>query len=743
MTLEHSGYTEDFDGRDERDYFQFPLARHEVKLRAREAVDRLGRDPSSLSALATTFENNYFLAETEGDVVHQDLLTEYLNLINKGLGKFRWKGLREKRLTEESALSILKHLPNPNGENLGAETTPQQRRIQNIAKKLARGYLNKRFEHSTNPGWREAVFGLKVFLDTSIHSGDLEVLQKFYYLTRGGYESVVSQDSLVLRSLLLCRQAANPKDEELWVIGSEIDDCELLIASTIDLREELVEVPEAYRVLMLQLEMARLSYEMSIDPAVGIGRRTFKASLQNIHLDPVLDKKYGDLPLERISRRKLTPEVLEVAKAAADYPERYTLVRAAAADIYSFKGSSKELVDARLPADSEGRLAFPYNILLQHSASYEELSAVLDQGLERVDVEEAARNIAEESGEPREIVPFSQLGIQGYLIVDPKVIESSVLESPKLLSDYIRGLIIKERFAETWFRARALQRLKITRSVSFERPGITIIIVEEGYDVKKTRVETILDLRVPGSLREKEAAHKILNGLSGLRREIPRKFTQMPTLAGDEYPLNNHPDLPSVFGSALIKKRPAGGIFFEMNILPMVEVVPDEASPHMSGIISFPESRVKIDFDGAGKSLPNDLKWISEGVLLRLLERSCCVPLSEDELRQQLEAERELEALRRERAIPGRLVHVGGFRLDGSRKQFTEDADVNFRDSLMDLGMDTAGLSLAKINRGHWAEVPDCDRFLTWNRGHEPEITPEPTVRNAPDRILPVFQDSS
>jgi len=349
---------------------------------------------------------------------------------------------------------------------------------------------------------------------------------------------------------------------------------------------------------------------------------------------------------------------------------------------------------------------------------------------------------------PWKVIRFCQQGLQGAIICNPELIPKSVLISEREQISWVKSIIEKYNLIEEWQRIIEDSEFKSEAGFIVDRKdeGIEIHLAHEGQ-TGTSDLETLLNWGF--SEKSLRAAIDILQENIRLRKNIPEEFSQMPTLGGDRYKLDNHPEIPRVFGDVILRKNSQGGLALSMIVLPNEEISPGSKGIEISGNITFPHNEVEIVFDEITNRLPKKLTWAIEKIALSLLEYSCCPPINEDDQIPILEDEeviipKEGQVV----AIPGRIVHIGVKKADGRPGEFTETAEGYFKKAMLglkgqelkqairDLHKDSEGLSLSKINERHRKLFPECSRNLTWNRGFEPDTTPLPTNKKPPDRLL-------
>jgi hypothetical protein len=709
----------------------FPQQEVEIKFQANRVSERLIDNPATLLDFARTISDHCFLYQTSQNTEAQQRVLSYLDQIMSVLDNYQWDRQKLKRLQPPQTAAILSYLPDLDS----AEETQEdyRQKIEHIAEKLTDGFLNRRFESTYD--WRGAVFSWGSFLEGAVLREEIGLLNRVYDLALGKYPNIFDINSQAGRSIYLSDKAADPKDEKVletsFMVSSSLSIIAIIIGKT---GEYFQHNQEDYSALAIKFDCCRDLLLGGFDPRSKTGRRRYEEMVRN--MSPSLKRFYGsELNYEQIASEPLTPDIIEVALTLAKNPKR-------AQNLVNFliEGNKIRIKDGYITDrvddkyDEVGKHLFPYDVAARNNWVEDKLIKMVNAGRVRQDLLQLANNIAQQSG--RNLLPFSQKGVYGYIIGEPGIVSSDSLTTWQKAVKLAEQLIIKYEDTEQW-QATLIDLEANNRAISktIEFPGVTVILSKSDYS-SKTDLETLLDHQIPENLRLN--ALEVFRELVRLRFQIPRNFTQMPTLGGNLYLLDNYPNLFGVFKEVLINKRAEGGLYFRISLLPIPKILGGLNELQLQGGVEFSQNRAEVKFESGVDRLPLDLQWILEKVVLRLTEDSCCLPISErDELStiglvpEENETKHELAI-----SIPGRVVHVGGYRRSGERRQFSQQAETYFRKAMSDIGIDTGGISLALINEEHRKKVPGCNRYLTWNRGYEPTDTPPPILRTTPMDLI-------
>ncbi len=705
----------------------YPIPAFDVQIGASaEVVSRLLIEyPESLTQFRVDISDKLFLASVDEDVNTQERLRKYLKTINKKISDPEtWTDADQTPLTVDQSSSLLSNLPNLEERNELVKQTDQKLLID-LTESLTNGLISKRFESGGD--WRAAFNNFYSIFQAAAFSKDPQTIHKFFNILLGDYKEVMPQDSLSWRSVMTAKATFAPSDEEILRKYSELDKSIVLISEITGQKEDRKRLAQDNAVRMLQISAARTVFFLGLDPSSGEGRKQYKVIIEGRIKDDV--GKYRHININKLKLKRLAPDQLEVAQLLAKNYDREVLWNQYAG---TFDDSGKIFSTRELPSDPEVLNQFPFNIILYDSEERKALRSIVKKAIVKKQMFETAEQFAaQDHGEKWNIIPFAQDNLHGYLIINPKYNSQLQEMSAKERVLYIQSLIENNNLHEYWDEMRSKGIVGAERSVARgDKENYIFILAKEEFTIKN-QLETSLDLTVPDELRRK--ALEILSNLIKQRYKIPRNFTKLPTIAGDSYQIENHLQLPGVFESAVIRKYEKGGIHFGLKIAKTDDSTVEDQ--YINGVISFPQDRLTIHFQGNAENLSDDLKWIVESVVLSLTERSCCRPLSEEERLKRISEGETAEDLKEETSSGGFVVHVGGFRKSGARKEFTSYAANNFETAMDEIGRDTGGLSLVFINEQHKIKVPTCDRYLTWNKGWEKPDS-KPIQRKAPEKLL-------
>ena len=256
------------------------------------------------------------------------------------------------------------------------------------------------------------------------------------------------------------------------------------------------------------------------------------------------------------------------------------------------------------------------------SAGTRKRLSLFDSTKKRQAMYEMAKTTAAERGGNWQPISFALEGMQGYLITTTGI-NLSARDAVKHISQLIKQHEVKKE----WERLKATMAQSAV-AVEIHFPDFVFILAREEYLVK-SQLESLLDIKMPEDKRQNALKYFMEN--NQMRRNIPKAFTRMPTLAGDEYDLIDHEDLPNTIEAAVIRKTQVGGLEYILTFCTDKLVFPNGEKPVITGKVNFEMNRANIIPAENFPHVPTDQVWILENVLLSLLQSSCCPSLREVE----------------------------------------------------------------------------------------------------------------
>lgn len=701
-------------------FYPIPLFDAEIYKQAETTAQVLMESPSGLSQFQKDMRDRLFLAQVEGNIDSQGTLKKYLKQIRINLERQQnWNMFSQNPVGVIEAHTILENLPNAS-ERQELMKQDEQKLLIEITESLVSGLVNRRFEANSN--WRGALNNLYVFFQSAAESQDTTILDNYFTLSIGGYDNIADTTSLLFRSQVLALNCVAPEDEGLMIKSSELAKSSTLISQILGREAEMNTSNAAGTLVSMQVLSAASILGLNQDPTFGVGRVNYRKAVQSYKKGNGISEKIKKINLDRLSKKVLTKDQLEVAQLIKQYQKRHNDMFRANRTYFNVNDS---FGGRELPDTKEKINAFPYNVVLSTSRERELIRNIVDKAIQQDKVRKSAEKIASQKGDNWSNIPFAINGLQGFIILDTHEVSKSVLTPSREQYNFIKLVLEKNNIYEYWKKGLSdtnSQGKDFAMTWLDPNSKYVFLLSTDTYSPKST-LEGALDTAIPLEIRSRSM--EILRSLIDKRYKIPRNFTRLPTIAGDQYNLVDHNQLLGVFSEAFIGKRLEGGLVFKLNLI---------NGGIIAGNITFPQDRLQLVLDGDSSKLPEDLKWIIESTVLALTERSCCRPLSEKTGAKEIgDTEREEKE---ETSSGGFLTHVGGFRKSGERKQFTEYAAGNFQTVIKDMAGDTGGLSLVFINTEHRKK---CERYVTWNKGWEKPDS-KPISRKPPEKLL-TFND--
>lgn len=699
--------------------FDFPVRGAEIGTKADRVAQTLIADPALMGQLFSQSDNRLIIAQQKGDSDEQTLTTRFLDQVDKRLKGFDWRQVQVTELPLESSRAILAHLP-VNDPLRKRKPTPKER----IAESLARGFITERFEDPQMPEWRGAVTFLHTLLTSAVEpQPDLELLTRWFNLVTTQYPTIMSHHSVAGRSFFIARRAAAPSDERFLNKGYDIDSAIRHIGDLFGRREDYRRNSEAYDLQGTQLAAAESIVREGLDPRNGIGRKSYRETIaRNAAKSP--DAAFPKSMYGKIAQMPLPLEIAEIAMTAVKFPNRWNALKRDLRQGFADMQEGRYVHTPSRFRDEKGKLVFPHNIFYRKSKIRNALSELANPHMIKIlqaQLNDEITKVIKEKEWKVKAASFAFGDIRGYLLVDRDKLVSQQEVTQRAMELYEKYSLESDAkdFADSELAA---MRVHV--------PDNVIILVKPEY-FEKDAVDSLLDLKIPAEKRPDEPLD-LYKKNSTMRNEIPRNYTRTPTLAGDLYLLRDHPDLPDVIDHAVIRRTPQGRLEYVLTLATDPLIFPDGTMPQLSGQLTFLFDRAMFEHNPDNPRLSLENQWIIDGAILELFMKSCCPPIPE-----LMEEIRWFGQGQTDRSTPGYIMHVGGFRSDSTRKQFTPQAEQNYLQAVRQIFRDTGGISLARINEAHREQVPEDDRFVTYNRGYESGVPQDPLPRRNPNSLLP------
>lgn len=708
--------------------------------RALIVADALIKSPSLLPSFLHAAEGEYSIAEALGDESRRGELTGFLSRIHQSTTKFNWASLETMPLSpdHDSALGLMDSLSMISP--IGKTKRPYHERI---VEQVVRGYVNDRFDSGGRANWMGALNTSYELVDAVVSTDDKPGMFAWLQLALGEYGDVSPQGSLYWRSIYDGVRAVDPRAEAFFAVGLTISKLITRLGVVFDKQPDVVANSNAYSYLNVQFTAAQSAMLAREDlrtgnliPGVDIrsseGKRLYRGSLdamKNPTPELAASLKQSGITLADIQKAITLPlheDTVSIAAGFVRYPQRAIPV----IDYLNtgFTNLSEGRWGGQVASDLNNILdrQFPFGFIAYQTDLERKVTQLIDPSVRRDQLEQTAQENLTKKGDGWVLVKFNFQGFNGYAIVP----EVDVPKSQKS-AVYIDTLIGETGLTKEDIKEMLSSRVGTGQAIIYQGREIYFNKDDAGL---KTALESLLEMNVP--VEKLDDALKRMRKNLELSRNIPERFTRMPTSSGDKYLLLEHPDLPGVLSKAVIKKASDGGLIYTLEFVSDKLIYPDGKKPITSGKIRFDRKRVTIGYDEQVLGLPVDQRILIENVLLNLVERSCCPDLAE------IEREREdyKKVGLKDVPIPGYVGHVGGYRGDGTRKQFTLDADTNYAKAMKELFGESHGISLADVNRRHRELLASRgeadDRFVTYYAGRDATAFREPITRSNPDAIL-------
>lgn len=730
------------------DFPQFEANPKEINRLAAVAAGKLISDPATLGLFITMTGDVKVISQINGDKIAQIQIDSFTDKVFRHIESFDWKGKRNDILDSDGAKAILSYLPKVND----IEAKPRLTATEKIVCELAKGFVKSRFAESGNidakgrkvADWRGALETERIFLAAGIESSvDMSVLEKWFDLYLGNYKDIAPVGSLPWHAAFLGLRSSDPVDEKYVRLSCEVDSSMATVANLLGRRDEYVansSLHEPYSMIFDSQIGVFTDRTSHLNPAFGIPiDNARKSATKKGPVREYLKKVHQEVNIGQVP--EATPEMMEVAEKSSRYSDRFSTMMLALQRAYSGLRKPEDLAEIMSTVEPDGKIKFPYDIIFARSNLHEALIELLDPDKKKTELKDIAERIKEKKGSSWSIVPFSGLeGLSGYAVIpaDPNF---GTAEKVRKVVELLR----KYHVHEAWER-NAAPYTSALAALEFHCQDVEFVLSRKKY-TNKSEIDTYFD-SVIGSIISEKGLNVLAENIK-LERELPLRFSRMPTSAGDKYDLLTHDDLPGVIKEALIKARRVsmgGGLSFALRFNPDLSIFPNGLED-VAGIINFQNGRVNILFDLKTPDISRINKSIIDNILFHLVERSCC-PTTSD-LQREIDditgGENEhLEELTV--SIPGHLVHIGVTKTDGTPGLYTKKAEEKMqealgntpritRENLRTMARATGGISLASINEWHKRFDTQDKRNLTWNSGYDYPGS-KPIQRSNPERLI-------
>jgi hypothetical protein len=691
-------------------FIEVPKTMEQVELMAQQTALSLIDHPRTIGDFITKVNERSTDPTLRGDKESRKILDLFLSRVTVGINKYDWLAKKDYDLEDPDMQAILLNLPQSGPK---ARINQQQRSVA----ALARGYLIKRFEVGDRFDWASTLRSAAQFFEAAVNpEPDLEMLTTMYDLINCQYPDISAIGSPLAISYVLGQRAYDPEHEEELAISADIGGAQDQVGYLINRREDYSKFSRDTLPWQIQYDALLACYVKGVDPVAN--RNVYQAAIRwvlkdsqlkaQVHSDP---KKFESLPIN--------PEILEAAQACIEHFDRYAEFAKVVNSNYEVDVASnsvlKEYDLQNSPADQV------LNRRTNLRGKIIKLVKAARGGKELLGV---AESILKTRGPNWQAIEFAQQGMQGYLILPISEV-LTFAQKADIAAKVIDSLNLKAH----WEQAAIERPNPNLQARILPFGGGEAIIATEGW-IKKTELDSLLDAKVPAELRARGL--EILKYNMAIRRDIPTRFTRMPTRSGDKYSLLDNPDLPGVIQRGIIRRKADGGLEYRLELMPDTRIHSQDYQPVINGSINFEHNRANVLIDPSTPSLGIDHRWVMEAVVLQLINRSCCPSFEENDA----EYERATTDKETDKEIPGFIFRVGGYRADGTRKQFTQYAENNYQQAYADAKGDSAGVSLYQRNEEFRHTNPEDDRYLTYNKGHESANPGEPTERPAPSRLV-------
>lgn len=718
--------------------FAFPTDRQQIVPLARETSERLITDPTLVPPFLFSSESALLVRRASQGTESARLLEEYLARMIRET-KNGWERRSKLPFTLEAAKALLHSFKK------GPNKSPQAGITDNIIK----GYLNDRFDRGSVCDWRGSLRTHKTLFEATLSpTPDAHLIENWFDTVTNSNSSPLPRYSLGARALGLSRYIADPTDQEYISIGSTLFRGITMAAVLLGRQEEVHSSFIDHLSYIIPVAFASVVVEQGLDPFKGNGERMYRRIFQEFKKNPEairsrLPGAYKDINFMAALRFNLTSDAVEMARQRIRYPETGDRV-------YKAMGALTErFINSRLPLtpflvfprginpkeiyEDDGSMKFPFNSFFEPNPDLEKIYNLFSTDTKEKVINNYLVSMKENRDPSWQVTSVETPKVLGYLLT-PEPFSKDPNEQRKQVEEFLKQEELYEAYR------KFMDRHPDTKlPFGMQRENYSVLLYAPDLFVDPTALEKLLTLKIPTELMDR--ALETLRKNLERRRELPSRFSRMPTFVGDQYSLGDHSDLPNVIRRALIQKSEQGGLRYQLSFYGDENLYPKNYTPSISGEFNFQYGCVNIVPEENTPILPAGIKWILDSAILSLIEKSCCPPINEIE---EPEYPTFFEKPSRH-SIPGYIGHVGGFRRDGTRKQFTPGASERFEEVIRSLsrdtsGRDTGGISLAVVNerhkQDHIREGSWDDRYLTYYRGRDTNYPQLPVERSRPQRLI-------
>jgi hypothetical protein len=681
---------------------------------AYQTADTLAKHPELTSDLSHQVNNILHLSSPNAStdsVAHQSV-AKFLERCRDYVAIYKWRDLQHQPLTSSQAAVILENISDPE-TSTHSDIPKEQQLIHQITNNIAFGYLNQRFEHvkvneAITNDWKGSLATLRVFLEATLDNVEnIPLREKFLNLTSGKYENIMSDKSLVWRSIFLGMRDVHPDDEQFMIIANEIDTSTSYIAKSLGKYQLFQEKSAAY-----------------------------------IPLQDIFDSLLNHYPT-----RGATPDLQEVALSHQKYPDRSQKFSDFIENslVGTVRGSGFLSFD--LTKDKDNHPDFPANTVMSvnNSSLMQKARCLVPDETFRSHLRSKAEAKAAKTNSV--VIPVAIPGsIHGFALI-PKS-EIPVGSSDR---DRLRKAIAILTKPENLTRINEQIDLQ---NQSFQAALTDVIFdggeifVTENSLAPKTPLETAFELLTPEQIRKHSL--DVLSEMTHLRFQIARDFAKSINPRGIEYLFENT-EIGDIFKQADLSLNKSGGFNVVLSLNGISELHVPEMT--ISAKVVIGKGSVKVELYDQATLLPPDLEWFTKREILRLISSECCkthdqIPVENGEsLELSPEGKRHIKSDEDEAA---HLVHIGVKKKSGAPGEHTLAAEAKrisdmygrvieghiTPELIADLYQETGGVSLVEINRQHKTDHPECPMNLTWRTATDTKSGRPPITRQASPEIF-------
>lgn len=717
-------------------------------------VERVTPSPAALLQFITAVENVAFIARNSDNHEQLKVLSAFLKNLNKQLRNYDWKQLSDLLWDDhelEAFLRALNKLSHFSQDKIG-------KNLKETSELVLKGLIDKRFNDPDQQYWHRVLLTIEELAYLAAENlDDSSLSEAVVDLCTGKHSAVAPVGSLPWLSLFLGIYAAHPDMEDLYARATYTNMALSLMAEITNKQEQFNQSNQAYDPYLLQLSFIASIIKAYPELAGGPEeipkiRALLKHNLREQADNPKIQESHNlsASQIKKQSGQPVPPALMRVAIGSGLYPDRLQ-------NIFNYQ-RGKHLATERLQQTTPPSTLFmatidwgvagefPYKYSLAFPEELKPLRKIVradvffDMIREAVDREKTEKEKA--TGRPWHIHPFAIRGLRGYIIIDE---QKGILSSPQEVARFAEKMLAQNE--EMSFKQKELMEGTELLSTLQEHPGVLLYLTNSEFQ-PKTPLEALVDYLLPEELRIRGL--DLLQENAQLRRSVVRSFKQGLTEAGDLYYLIDHWQIPGVITSVHLRYHSEGGFAITFDLANQSDIFSDLQQPQIKLHLTFPATVANVNFLEEAKNFPPDIKIIFERIALALFENSCTGEIPEVDWPEVVESDES----RRTRQRP-HLKHVP-LKTDGTPGNFSETADGAFQELIARMGLrralehwvrelegDTGGLSLEAINRMHHEDNPDCNRNITFSRGHEPiskELRNLPVILKAPENLLGIIE---